>query len=186
MFDQTHTHTTGNNCQSYTKVSWSAVILEISIFIRLRMMNGQALPIHFIQKNYNFQIDGTLRYLWSQTPKSGPLYNFGLLFPVVFLYPTKLYMSCDKGPQLYSWIKGFASQYHPFLMSCISLPNGMWLKTSHYCSLKTFSYFKLNFKPVCKTNIYVQVCQPFQAQRSWPEFSQHVTKKIYEWCRENL
>ena len=53
--------------ESYTKVSRSAVILEISIFIRLRMANGQTLPVQFIchtepYKNYNFLIDGAPQY----------------------------------------------------------------------------------------------------------------------------
>ena len=53
--------------ESHTKVSRSAVILEMSILIRLCMANAQALPVQFVchtkpYKNYNFQIDGTSRY----------------------------------------------------------------------------------------------------------------------------
>ena len=72
------------------------------------MANGQALPVQFLcqtkpYKKYNFQIDGTyFTILWCMTLTIGPLTNFSLLFPVVwvFLCLAKLYRNCpifDKG-----------------------------------------------------------------------------------------
>ena len=53
--------------QSSTKVLRSAVILEISVFIRLCMVNEQALPVQLIchtkpYNNCNFQIDGASQH----------------------------------------------------------------------------------------------------------------------------
>ena len=93
--------------ESYTKVSRSTVILEISIFIRFCMANGQALPVQFIchtepYKNYNFQIDGASRYfgvwLWQLVHLLILVCSFQ--WYVLFSCLTKHYRSCpirDKG-----------------------------------------------------------------------------------------
>ena len=90
------------NFQSCTKVSCgSAVILGIPIFIRLCMVNRQALPVQFVchtkpYKNSNFQIYGASRYfgLWLWQLVHLLILVCSFQWCVLFLCLAKLYRSC--------------------------------------------------------------------------------------------
>ena len=74
--------------KSETKVSWSTINLEIVVFIRFCMANdwtGKACPFA-IQNLVKIEMSKwwCFTILWCMTLTTGPLTNFGWLFPMVW------------------------------------------------------------------------------------------------------
>ena len=95
--------------------------LEMSIFIRFCMANGQALPVYHTETytNYNFRIHGASWYFYHEAPcitlTTGLLTNPGLLFPgvcfvFVFDQTLKEHLCRDKS-LFYSQITRFYADY---------------------------------------------------------------------------